>query len=477
LNIENLYDIFLGCGGVVSTDTRTIAPGSIFFALRGERFDANAFAAAALEAGAAYAVIDNPEVAGADDRFIVVDDSLRTLQQLARLHRRKLALPILAITGSNGKTTTKELIARVLAAKYRISVTQGNLNNHIGVPLTLLSMTRETQLGIVEMGASARGEIALLCSIAMPNYGLITNIGRAHLEGFGGTEGVRAGKGELFDYLQGTLGTAFYAEGDEVVASMVRERPELPTVPYPWYEAGDPAGGFITVKYRGEMVPTHLVGDYNRYNISAAIGVGEYFGVPRDKIAGAIASYDPDNRRSQRIDTGRNTLVADCYNANPSSMRAALENFAQEASTLPKAVILGDMLELGDYAAAEHEAIVRLATGAGFEKIFLVGENFCRAAAAAGFVIGAAEDGKRASRRAELPPSADRHRPAGDEPAPVGELASLGSQALAVSFPVLACFASTEELLAQLDAHPLTGHLILLKGSHGIGLERTIEKL
>jgi len=291
-------------------------------------------------------------------------------------------------------------------------------------------MTRDTQLGIVEMGASARGEIAMLCSIAMPNYGIITNIGRAHLEGFGSPEGVREGKGELFDYLQTTLGTAFFAEGDETLAAMERSRKELPSVPYPWYELGEPSEGFITVKYRGEAIATHLVGDYNRYNVSAAIAIGEYFGVARRKIAEAIAAYAPDNKRSQRIDTGRNTVVADCYNANPSSMRAAVENFAQETSPLPKVVILGDMLELGEYAPAEHSDIVRLAAESGFAKVFLVGENFCQAATA--LSVGATE---------------------------------------------ALCFPSTEKLLAALDAHPITGHVILLKGSHGISLEKTIEYL
>ncbi|GHV00521.1 UDP-N-acetylmuramoyl-tripeptide--D-alanyl-D-alanine ligase [Bacteroidia bacterium] len=466
--IERLYDIFLQCGGVVSTDTRTIAPGSLFFALRGERFDANAFAASALEAGAAFAVVDNPALAGVeadvtDDtlayavpapdvaavptsqndpdtglrgRFVVVPDVLEALQQLARHHRQTLGVPLLAITGSNGKTTTKELVARVLACKFAVSVTRGNLNNHIGVPLTLLAMTAETQLGIVEMGASARGEIALLCRIAMPNYGLITNIGRAHLEGFLSPEGVRAGKGELFDCLQSTLGTAFYCECNETVAGMVRERRELPSVLYPCYELAQPQQGLIAVKYHGETLPTRLVGDYNRYNVSAAIAIGEYFGVPRGEIAAAIASYNPDNHRSQRIDTGRNTLIADCYNANPSSMMAALENFAAEPSPLPRMVILGDMLELGEYSATEHRRIVDMTLEAGFGRVFLVGEHFCR-------VLGA------------------------------GSVGSVGG----ASVGPVRCFATLDALREELRAHPLTGHLILLKSSRGIGLENAIAEL
>ena len=312
--MSELYDIFREHPHI-STDTRNIGADSIFFALRGATFDGNRFAAEALDKGAAYAVVDDP-AAVTDERMVLVGDTLGALQELAREHRRRLAIPILAISGSNGKTTTKELVSRVLAERFEVYATRGNLNNHIGVPLTLLAMTRDTQFGVVEMGASACGEIALLASIAEPNYGILTNIGRAHLEGFGGPEGVRRGKGELFDYLAANGGRAFVPREDEMLTNMAAERDGLAAEYYS-----------ITL---AEDLENHLEGHYNRFNIAAAVAVGRYFDVADERIRHAVGSYVPDNNRSQRTETGRNTLIVDCYNANPSSMRASVANFLAE---------------------------------------------------------------------------------------------------------------------------------------------------
>ena len=320
----------------ISTDSRQATQGTLFFALRGDSFDGNRYAASALEAGAAAAVLDNPEVYETlteeqRSRCYLVPDTLEALQQLAAYHRRQLGIPIFAITGSNGKTTTKELTYRVLSCRFHTYATHGNLNNHIGVPLTLLSMDRSTEFGLVEMGASHCGEIALLSSIAQPDFGLITNIGKAHLEGFGGEEGVMRGKGELLDYLLRHKGTAFYLQQSEALCRMVSER-----------------NGFEA-------------------NLAAAIAVGTYFDIPEPEIVAAIESYQPENNRSQRQATPHNTLILDAYNANPSSMEAALRHFISEPSMLPKAVILGDMLELGQEA---H-----------IEEVFLVGSHFTEAGA------------------------------------------------------------------------------------------------
>ncbi|MDR2886138.1 MAG: UDP-N-acetylmuramoyl-tripeptide--D-alanyl-D-alanine ligase [Rikenellaceae bacterium] len=420
--IHSLYEKFLACGRRIATDSRRIEAGSIFFALRGESFDGNKFVVGALQVGAAWAVADDPAVleqatgASLSGRIIVVNNVLEALQRLATHHRYVLDIPILAITGSNGKTTTKELVSRVLARRFAVSVTRGNLNNHIGVPLTLLAMDVSTEFGVVEMGASARGEIALLCRIAQPNYGIITNIGLSHLEGFGGEQGVRQGKGELFDYLAQHGGMAFYRAGDPMLAAMAATREGLHAIPYP--EAPDD-------------VKSNLEGDYNRFNIAAALAVGEYFEIPREQAIAAIASYEPDNNRSQVILTDRNRLLADCYNANPSSMRAAIENFARTRDERhpQKTVILGDMLELGEWSAREHAAIVELLAGSGIGEAYLVGENFSRAAHSA---------------------------PKGFVPA---------------------AFPDTAALVSFLKTNPLSGRDILLKGSRGMKLESLFDLL
>lgn len=407
-----LYDAFTRYP-LISTDTRKIAPQSIFFALRGASFDGNRFAAEALDKGAAMAVVDDPSVA-TDERYIVVEDTLAALQALACEHRRALGIPILAIAGSNGKTTTKELVSRVLAERFALHATRGNLNNHIGVPLTLLAMDRSVEFGVVEMGASSCGEIAALCAIAEPNYGLLTNVGRAHLEGFGGVAGVRRGKGELYDYLAATGGTAFVRAEDPILTAMADEREGLRRIGYSTEAAN--------------RITHHLEGEYNRYNVAAAVAVGAHFGVEQAAVERAIGGYQPENNRSQRLTTPHNTLLLDCYNANPSSMQLSVENLLREplAGRSYKMLILGDMRELGAWSGEEHRRIIQQVAQGDARPIF-VGEEFGKALAAEGY------------------------------------------EAL--------WFASCEALCAHLQAEPPRNALILLKASRGIGLERTIELL
>lgn len=371
-----LYNIFNQCTGV-TTDSRKVSQGVLFVALRGENFDGNRFAIQALKDGAAYAVIDNPELleqaAELTERLILVEDTLSALQALAAEHRRQLAIPIIGIVGSNGKTTTKELVSHVLAEKFEVYATQGNLNNHIGVPLTLLAMNRNTEFGVVEMGASAQKEIELLCSISQPNYGIITNIGNAHLEGFGGKEGIAKGKGELFDWLESNGGHAFVPMEDVKLCDMALQRCNMMTE----YYSRSIAEGY----------KSHLSGDYNRYNIAAAVAVGRYFGIDEHRIASAIESYIPDNNRSQEVTTERrNIVIIDCYNANPSSMEVAIENISSKRGER-NLLILGDMLELGKWSFDEHCRILQLAAQVENAELLLVGSEFSRAAHALG--IGA----------------------------------------------------------------------------------------
>ena len=414
---SRLYEIFRAHPHV-STDTRRIEPGSIFFALKGASFDGNRFAAEALAKGAARAVVDDPEVAATDERMFLVEDVLQALQELAREHREALGIPIIALSGSNGKTTTKELISQVLGSTYAVCATRGNLNNHIGVPLTLLAMDDTVQLGVVEMGASACGEIGRLAAIAQPDYGLLTHLGRCHLDGFGGPDGVRRGKGELYDYLNETGGWAFVRAEDPVLCEMAAERPRMHTEHY----ETTLADGF----------ESRLEGDYNRFNIAAAVAVGRRFGVPEEAIREAIAGYVPENHRSQRLETARNTLVVDCYNANPSSMHASIENFARMplGARSRKVLILGDMLELGDWSQQEHSAILQLAATVDGAEIHLVGSEFARACDA----------------QKTQPEQVQLH-------------------------------AAREALEQTLQAHPIENALILIKGSRGIGLEKIIEQL
>ncbi|AYB30822.1 UDP-N-acetylmuramoyl-tripeptide--D-alanyl-D-alanine ligase [Chryseolinea soli] len=374
MEIEKLYALYRQ-SGKVSTDTRKIAAGSIFFALKGDKFNANTFAQQALDNGAAYAVLDEKEYA-VNDRCIVVDDVLATLQKLARHHRDQLTIPVIGLTGSNGKTTSKELLNAVLSKKFKTYATVGNLNNHIGVPLTLLSIDASVEMAVVEMGANHLGEIALLCSIANPTHGFITNIGRAHIGMFGGFENIVRAKSELYQHLLTHNGTVFINSQNEILANMAK-RFKAPLF-YPakgdYYEAtlmgADP---FVKIKAEnGEDVLTHLIGAYNFENIAAALCIGKYFQVPAALANQAVAEYLPGNMRSQMIQKETNTVILDAYNANPSSMQVALENLA--AMKAPhKMVILGDMFELGEEAEKEHRLIGQLAQKLGFDKVYLCG--------------------------------------------------------------------------------------------------------
>lgn len=387
-SISDLYALFRRHPHV-STDTRRIEPGSIFFALRGATFDGNRFVNEALAKGAAWAVADDPAAAGTDARVLVVDDTLRTLQELARTHRRTLGIPILAVAGSNGKTTTKELLRRVLACRFEVCATQGNLNNHIGVPLTLLSLRPGHQFAVVEMGASHPHEIRDLCAIARPDYGYITNFGRAHLEGFGGVEGVIRTKSELYDFLRENDGLAFVRADDPL--QMQRSEGIRR---YTFSSQGRPADVAIemlsslprvTGRFSSAEFATALSGEYNFTNACAAIAVGLYFGVAPQDIARALASYIPDNNRSQWMERGADVLMMDAYNANPSSMELSLENFARtDTGAREKIAVLGDMFELGTYARQEHLRIASLAAALPFERVYLVGENFSRAVSPSG---------------------------------------------------------------------------------------------
>ncbi len=415
MDINTLYSAFEQCNGV-TTDSRTVGRGELFVALKGANFNGNLFAVKALEMGAAYAVVDEwPSTdlpAELTERIIVVEDSLLALQALAAEHRRRLQIPILGIVGSNGKTTTKELTSRVLAQKFNLYATRGNLNNHIGVPLTLLAMDSSVEFGVVEMGASAQGEIATLCTICQPNYGIITNIGNAHLEGFGGKDGIIKGKGELYDYLNANGGRAFVAQEDQTLQQMVTDRAGLTVEPYSYTLA--------------EGYKSNLSGDYNSRNIAAAVAIGRYFDIAQPSIAAAIESYIPQNNRSQEQSTAHgNRLIIDCYNANPSSMEVALANIATKEGA--KLLILGDMLELGQWSEAEHCRILKLAADIVGVDIVLVGENFRKAA-----------------------------------------------HSLAID--AICCKDSTEAIDYLTQSH-ISNTTILLKGSRGIALERLIDCL
>lgn len=388
----------------VSTDTRNLPKGCVFFALHGERFDGNKFAAQALEAGAELAVIDNPAYQ-VEGKTLLVEDTLLALQDLARAWRRYLGLPIIGITGTNGKTTTKELTAAVLSRKYRLHYTQGNLNNSIGVPLTLLQITRAHELAIVEMGASHPGDIKELVEVAEPNMGLITNVGRAHLQGFGSFEGVQQTKKELYDYLAAHDGYIFRNLDNPYLEQM--------------------AGGLRTIGYHTGVMPegTHLVGGYNAENVQAALCVGKHLGVSEADALEAIRAYQPTNNRSQLVETAHNTVVVDAYNANPTSMQAAIDAFCRGEETRERAFILGAMRELGDYSQLEHQNIVNMLLERKMEHVLLVGQEY---------------------------------------------------EATTAPYTILR---DVEALNAYLTEHPLRGYRILLKGSRGNRLELAMENL
>jgi UDP-N-acetylmuramoyl-tripeptide--D-alanyl-D-alanine ligase len=378
--IQDLYAIYLAHPSI-QTDTRKLKPGDLFFALKGPNFNGNEFAMRALDEGAAYAIIDEPSVV-ADSRLIPTADSLELLQQLARYHREKLQIPVVAITGSNGKTTTKELVHQVLSTKYRTCTTQGNLNNHIGVPLTLLSIKPGTEIAVIEMGANHRGEIAGYCAYAMPTHGLITNAGRAHLEGFGGVEGVKKGKGELFDYLRANKGTAFIMKDYDYLVELATGIAEVKTYGTANAEITGRAtrkGEFLQVEMNGgtsiSEINTRLIGDYNLPNVLAAVAIGKYFAVPDESIRTAIEQYEPSNSRSQLIERGGNKVILDAYNANPSSMKAAIGNFAAMEGA-EKVLLLGAMMELGDESIAEHQQLANLVGQHDWKAVVLVGGDF-----------------------------------------------------------------------------------------------------
>ena len=429
---------------MVTTDTRTLKGGEMFFALKGENFDGNEYALKALEAGASYAVVNaDAEVSKFDDpRLIKVEDTLKTLQELARWHRSMTfvdgrPLTVIALTGTNGKTTTKELIREVLSVRYRVTATEGNLNNSIGVPLTLLKINPETQLAVVEMGASHPGDIKELVDIALPNYGLVTNVGKAHLLGFGSFEGVMKTKGELYDYLRRTSDKVFLNVDNPYLCKMASERnlqsdPERPyslVLPYGMEFMGarvlesDAAHPYLRIEIpsEGVVVNTNLVGTYNADNVVAAIAVGRQFGVSLEEAVKAIESYVPSNNRSQMTRTEHNTLIVDAYNANPTSMAAALDNFANVNAEC-RVAMLGDMLELGEDSLAEHQAVIAKAESMGFDKVFYVGKEFTAA-------------------KAEC------------------------------------CFETSADLAEYLEKEPLQNAVILIKGSRGTRMEKVIPVL
>jgi UDP-N-acetylmuramoyl-tripeptide--D-alanyl-D-alanine ligase len=379
MNIADLYTIYCNHPRI-QTDSRKLASGDLFFALRGPSFNGNQFALQALEMGAAYAIVDE-NIAADNHRIIRVENVLTTLQQLAGYHRDQFSIPFIAITGSNGKTTTKELVAAVLSAHYITYTTQGNLNNHIGIPLTLLQVQKDAQMAVIEMGANHQHEIEGYCQYVKPTHGIITNCGKAHLEGFGGEEGVRKGKGELFQFLSGHHGTAFAFADYDYLHTLAQQVPKII-----WYgtNSGSIRGSiensmpFLKVGITGALelsVQTQLVGSYNLPNVLCAVAIGNHFGVPSEKIQSAIESYTPSNSRSQWINWGTNQVILDAYNANPSSMKVAIENFAQLPGSA-KILMLGAMMELGETSVAEHQALLNLIQRYPWEEVVLVGGDF-----------------------------------------------------------------------------------------------------
>jgi len=377
MTISEIHKLFLSCSSVV-IDTRKIIPNSFFVALKGERFDANTFAKEALDNGASFVLIDNKDYF-IDNRTILVEDCLTALQQLAKYHRAYLNIPIIALTGSNGKTTTKELINVVLSKKYTTKATIGNLNNHIGVPLTLLSFTSVTQIGIVEMGANHQKEIEFLCEIAQPDFGYITNFGKAHLEGFGGVEGVIKGKSEMYNYLKANRKKVFVNLDDAI---QMDKTSAMDCITFGQNSASAStfieqvvANPLVELQFHGLTVKSNLIGLYNANNISAAIAIGSYFSVEDVAIKEAIESYIPENNRSQLLTKNSNEILLDAYNANPSSMLVALQNFLQLDKS-NKVIIIGDMFELGEESLAEHQSIINYLKANESVECYFIGNDF-----------------------------------------------------------------------------------------------------
>jgi UDP-N-acetylmuramoyl-tripeptide--D-alanyl-D-alanine ligase len=378
MNIPELYELFRQYPSV-QTDTRRLKEGDIFFALKGPNFDANAFAETALTNGAAYAIIDDPHY-HQNAKTILVDDVLAALQQLALYHRNQFTIPFIAITGSNGKTTTKELMHAVLSGKYKTYTTAGNLNNHIGIPLTILRVGFDAEMAVIEMGANHVGEIASYCTYTLPDYGIINNVGKAHLEGFGGYEGVKKGKGELYDHLRAADGCAFVMWDYDYLREMSAGIKTI--IKYGTADAdviGRITGNepFLSVNVDGLDIQTKLVGAYNLPNILAAVAIGKYFGVPDQTIVASLQGYEPSNSRSQLVEKNGNRIILDAYNANPSSMRLAVENFAA-LKDANKILVLGAMAELGENSTAEHQAIIELIKKYPWTDVVLVGGEFLK---------------------------------------------------------------------------------------------------
>ena len=424
MEIEAIHKLFLKCHSA-STDTRKIQQNDMFFALKGENFNGNTYAKSALNSGAKYAIIDQEEFS-ISDKTVLVKDVLETLQKLATFHREFLKIPIIALTGSNGKTTTKELINSVLSQKYKTTSTTGNLNNHIGVPLTLLSMTNQTEIGIVEMGANHQKEIEFLCNIAKPDYGLITNYGKAHLEGFGGVQGIIKGKSEMYDYLITNHKTAFVNANDSIQVEKTAKAKKITfgnsneDIIINFIDATP----FVKLHYKDLDIVSQLIGDYNYTNIAIAIAIGNYFKVRDNAIKKAIESYVPSNNRSQIIQKNSNKIILDAYNANPTSMQAALLNFNKQEGH--KIAILGDMFELGEEAEQEHQNISDLAISLNIDKIIFVGENFYKS--------------KTNSKKSIQ-------------------------------------YKSFEEFKNSFDLSEIKNSILLIKGSRGMALERSLELL
>jgi UDP-N-acetylmuramoyl-tripeptide--D-alanyl-D-alanine ligase len=377
MTIEALHTIFLKSSGVI-IDTRKIIKNSFFIAIKGENFDANTFTEKALDLGASYVIIDNKHYY-IDERTIIVENCLVTLQKLAQFHRQYLAIPIIALTGSNGKTTTKELIKQVLSEKYKTIATIGNLNNQIGVPLTLLSLKVDTEIGIIEMGANHQKEIEFLCELAKPDFGYITNFGKAHLEGFGGIKGVIKGKCEMYAFLKSNHKKVFVNIDD---ALQLEKTEGIDKITFSQFNndtdiklSAINSNPFVSLKYKNLTIQSHLIGLYNAANISAAITIGNYFGIADYAIKKAIENYIPDNNRSQIITKNSNEIILDAYNANPSSMLLALENFIQ-LNKKNKIIIIGDMFELGEESNKEHQAIINYLTNPETIRCFFIGKHF-----------------------------------------------------------------------------------------------------
>lgn len=381
MKIQELYSLFLKSGSV-STDSRKISAGQLFIPLRGAHSNGNEYIGNAIGSGARYALTDEKEREDPKNNIFYVTDGLTALQELARYHRLKMNIPVISLTGSNGKTTTKELITAVLSKKYRVAATKGNLNNHIGVPLTLLSIKTEHELAVVEMGANHQKEIEFLCSIALPDFGYITNFGKAHLEGFGGTEGVIKGKSELYRYLAGHSKTAFVNCNDPKQMELTQGQDRVcfgdcTDADFDFKFKDNSKGLCPEIRYGKYIFKSRLIGDYNRSNVAAAVAMGFYFKVEPDRIRQAVDEYDSGDNRSEILEKGNYRIILDAYNANPSSMEAALRNFASWQSGTG-AVILGDMFELGETSQSEHQKIADLAADLGFDRIYLIGEHFSR---------------------------------------------------------------------------------------------------